>query len=356
MNNIAVFYGKFSPVNLTHLSLTLSIITRLKIKEFCFFLPEDDVPFIVRKGLLRKGIRDYGIQRNGFYFIDGQHKPLYQEILLLQNRKQGKIYLVSGEEKFPQLEKEEQFEKISKLSHLVLLPNREEHLYPKMDYLDIPLTDFDNSLLRNGSDLSTTKCVLYDIADNRLYFCKEVASLMKEHRYLHSVSVAKTAYKIASRNQSSKPYLAFQAGIFHDSGKDLPLEEQKKIVETYFSKFLPCPEFAYHQFVSRYLAKEKFHVKDEDVLNAIMYHCTGKKGMDVLEKIIYAADKDEPTRPFEARKGRLACYQDIQTGFVVTLKEQVAYFKKKNIPYMEHFLSKEMYQEYLGEENNAENK
>lgn len=353
MNCVAVFYGRFSPVNSTHLSLTLSIRNIMKAKEFLFFLRKDDVPFAVRKSLLKKGIRDYGMPIKGFRFVDQDRKPLYLQILELSEREHTKVCLFVGEDRYEELKKEEQFEKLSRLSHLILLPNHDLHLYPEMDYLDIPATDFDNNLLRNGQDLDTTREVLFEIGDEKLYFCHEISSMMKESRYRHSVSVAKTAYAFANKSTDIQPKRAFQAGIFHDCGKDLPVSTQKEIVEEHFREFLPCPEFAYHQFVSEYLAEEKFQIHDKEVLSSVMYHCTGKADMDVLEKIIYAADKDEPTRQFETKKARNACYRDIDKGFVVTLKEQEEYFKKKNIPYMEHFLSKEMYHQYLGEENNA---
>lgn len=171
---------------------------------------------------------------------------------------------------------------------------------------------------------------------------------MKESRYLHSVSVALTAYEIAKHNPSKaiEPEVAFQAGIFHDCGKDLLVEEQKKIVEKYFAEYVPCPDFALHQFVGAYLAKERFHLENEEVLSAISFHCTGKKEMSDLEKLIYAADKCEPKRAFPTKKNRMAMYKDLESGFVHLLEDQKEYFTRNNIEFMNTALSRDMYETY----------
>lgn len=190
------------------------------------------------------------------------------------------------------------------------------------------------------------------IARNKLYFCQELASLLSPKRYLHSISVAKTAFLIASSVKDSDEDLtqkAFLAGLLHDSGKDLPKEEQRKIVQEYFQEFHPVKDFALHQFVSAHLAKERFFISDPKILESIEFHCTGKKEMSTLDKIIYAADKVEPTREFDNQKVRLTCYKDIDKGFVKVLEEQKKYFQQKNIPYADSELTKEMYHSYLGE-------
>lgn len=189
------------------------------------------------------------------------------------------------------------------------------------------------------------------IARNKLYFCQELASLLTPKRYIHSISVAKTAFLIASSNALTEDLSqqAFLAGLLHDSGKDLPKEEQRRIVQENFQEFLPVKDFALHQFVSAYLAKERFSISDPNILESIEFHCTGKQEMSTLDKIIYAADKVEPTREFDNKIIRSLCYKDIDKGFVKVLEDQKNYFQQKKIPYADSELTKEMYQKYLGE-------
>jgi predicted HD superfamily hydrolase involved in NAD metabolism len=39
-------------------------------------------------------------------------------------------------------------------------------------------------------------------------------------------------------------------------------------------------------------------ITDNDMLNAVSYHTTGRKGMSLLEKVIYLADAIEPARDY----------------------------------------------------------
>lgn len=44
-----------------------------------------------------------------------------------------------------------------------------------------------------------------------------------------------------------------------------------------------------HEKVASIIAKEKYHILDEDILNAIYYHTTGRKNMSRLEMIVVFA-------------------------------------------------------------------
>lgn len=202
--------------------------------------------------------------------------------------------------------------------------------------------------IRNGYTLHTVKEVLDYIADNKLYFLKHIASMINEHRYRHSVSVAKTAYDIALAN-SLDYESAYLAGLLHDCCKDYKDEEALLIMEEYYKEYLPCPSYAYHQFISSYLAKTVYRQKTT-VLDAIQFHCSGKKEMSAFAKCLFAADKCEPTRQFETKKMREMCLADIDTGFVEVLEELKEYYERKNIDYLDYYLSKEMYQYYLKKE------
>ena len=46
------------------------------------------------------------------------------------------------------------------------------------------------------------------------------------------------------------------------------------------------------------MSRDIFGIDDEDILNAIAYHTTGRAGMSTLEKIIFLADAIEPGRHY----------------------------------------------------------
>jgi len=51
-----------------------------------------------------------------------------------------------------------------------------------------------------------------------------------------------------------------------------------------------------HGFLSAELAKEKIGVRDEEVLDAVRWHATGRADMGLLERLLYVADKIEDNR------------------------------------------------------------
>ena len=47
------------------------------------------------------------------------------------------------------------------------------------------------------------------------------------------------------------------------------------------------------------MAEHSFHVQDENVLNAIRYHTSGRPNMSALEKLIFLADMLEEERQYD---------------------------------------------------------
>ncbi|HBT73842.1 MAG TPA: phosphohydrolase [Lysinibacillus sp.] len=54
-----------------------------------------------------------------------------------------------------------------------------------------------------------------------------------------------------------------------------------------------------HGPVGAYIAQSEFGITDDELLNAIRFHTTGRVGMSRLEKIIFVADMIEPNRRFD---------------------------------------------------------
>ena len=71
------------------------------------------------------------------------------------------------------------------------------------------------------------------------------------------------------------------------------------------------------------LARDKFVVQDDDILNAILYHTTGRPDMSRLEKIIYIADYMEPSRKQaeDLPDVRRLAFQDLDLTLVRILKD-----------------------------------
>ncbi len=199
---------------------------------------------------------------------------------------------------------------------------------------------------RSGKKLDAPLYVLNYVTDKQLYFIPLIVKSMHLHRFNHSVSVAKTAYDIAEGN-SLIPSLAYQAGLFHDIGKDLNIGEQIEIMHKAFPNEAKLPDFALHQFVSAYIAKTAYGIENREVLKAISYHCTGCEDMDEYMKCLFVADKAEPTRQFPTSKMRIKCIQNLDEGFVYVLNEHRDYFLHEHLNYRSNSLTDAMYKKYI---------
>ena len=126
-------------------------------------------------------------------------------------------------------------------------------------------------------------------------------SSLKPHRFSHSLSVAYTSLKLAGR-YGIDPVRAETAGLLHDCAKCLSLEEMREIALRYHITndpgFLESPALL-HSVVGAQVAKLRYGIEDQEILDAIAFHNTGHAGMSRLAMCICLADFIEPNRePF----------------------------------------------------------
>jgi nicotinate-nucleotide adenylyltransferase len=80
------------------------------------------------------------------------------------------------------------------------------------------------------------------------------------------------------------------------------------------------------------LLRGKFGVEDEDILEAIRYHTTGKIGMGPLAQAVYVADKIETTRNgVKAEFRDFSRYAGLESLFSAVLEDTVAYLRSKQM-------------------------
>ena len=72
-----------------------------------------------------------------------------------------------------------------------------------------------------------------------------------------------------------------------------------------------------------------FNIHNEDLLDAIKFHCTGKPNMNSIGKIVYSADKADPLRGYDSSKMINLLKSDYNEGFVYTLNENRIFLLNK---------------------------
>lgn len=159
---------------------------------------------------------------------------------------------------------------------------------------------------------------------------KEMEKELTAKRYEHTLSVAYTAASLAMVHDAD-PGSALMAGMLHDCAKCL---STKKLISICEKNNLPMTEIEMqnpaallHAKAGSFLAHEKYGIDDEDILNAIKYHTTGRPNMSRLEKILYIADYIEPGRKHAANLGQIRqmAYQDLDQTLFKILEDTLSY-------------------------------
>ncbi|MCM3611319.1 bis(5'-nucleosyl)-tetraphosphatase (symmetrical) YqeK [Planococcus sp. MERTA32b] len=161
-----------------------------------------------------------------------------------------------------------------------------------------------------------------------------VKKRLPDNRYVHVVGVLNTATALAIRFGVPQEK-AQVAAILHDVAKFSDREWMKSVIEKEKMDplLLEYHSELWHAPVGAYVASDEFGVKDEDILNAIRYHTTGRAGMSDLEKVVYIADLVEPGRKFKGvEELRQLKEQGLDVMMEACVKHSIDFLVSKNQP------------------------
>lgn len=175
---------------------------------------------------------------------------------------------------------------------------------------------------------------------------KKIKKYLKKHltkdRYHHTLGVASTAVAIAMRynpDPSNSNFIkrAELAGLLHDCAKCMDNNKKLRICEKNnlsCSSFEKSHPYLLHGKVGAYIAQTKFKIEDNDILQAITWHTTGRPDMSLLEKIIFIADYIEPSRtPVpELNLIRQLAFVDIDKAMEKILSNTLKFLESKGNP------------------------
>jgi len=159
----------------------------------------------------------------------------------------------------------------------------------------------------------------------------KIEKSLDSKRYEHTLGVAYTAAALAMA-YGADIKKAQIAGLLHDCAKCM---EHHKLISICEKNELEISDierknpYLLHAKVGSQLAKNKFDITDEDILQAILNHTTGRPEMSLLEKIIYIADYIEPNRlkaPNLSIIRRLA-FKDIDKALRMILEDILSYLE-----------------------------
>ncbi|MDO4323530.1 MAG: bis(5'-nucleosyl)-tetraphosphatase (symmetrical) YqeK [Lachnospiraceae bacterium] len=162
---------------------------------------------------------------------------------------------------------------------------------------------------------------------------KKLKKYIDEMRFHHTMGVMYTAASLAMRYGADMEK-AQVAGLLHDCAKCIPNAKKLKLCHQNnisVSDVERKSPYLLHARLGAYIAKEKYHIHDPEILSAIEYHTTGKAGMTLLEEIIFIADYIEPMRSKASNlpEIRAMAFQDIDRAVYMTMRDTIEYLKEE---------------------------
>ena len=393
IKKLGIMGGTFNPIHYAHLLSSNYILEKYNLDKIVF-IPTGEPPhkkdLNIASAEHRYNMVKLAIEDNQNFFISNielERKGTTYTIDTLKELKSVceenvRFYFITGTDTINQIHSWKNIDEVFNLCEFIVATRPKyiiddnakkiiEKYKDKIYFCVIPELDISSTTIRKmiRQEKSITyllpKNVEEYIKNNNLYkidFLKKYekeTNILKENltekRFKHSLQVAKEAKSLAIEHNVDEEK-AFLAGLIHDCCKCFPLPKIYETCEKYnfiLDEVLKKQPDLAHSFLGYYVAKDVYNVKDEDILNSIKYHTTGKENMSELEKIIYIADYIEPTRVYfdGAYKARELAYEDLDKAMCYILKNTIDFNVKKGR--MIHPLSIEAYNYYknLGGKN-----
>lgn len=321
---IGIFGGTFNPPHNTHVNIARQAVAQLRFDKLlvvpCGIPPHKycGVDKLVRLQLCNLAfagvacsdvteVWDYEIRKDtASYTVETlrEVKRLYPD---------SELYLIIGGDSLANFSKWYRSDEIAGLATLAVADREKSGetnenetfrlLNANVVHLDVQPNDVSSTEIRLryqfGKDNSSyvPRNVDEFVLKNKLYAdyrdtALKLQGYLKPERFEHTFYVVKRGLEFASSEEYGK---VFTACLLHDCAK--------YVSERDYSKYgFECPsnmpKTVVHSFLGAEVAKRDFNVCDEEVLNAIRYHTTGRPEMTRLDKIVYVADKTEQTRPY----------------------------------------------------------
>lgn len=311
---IGVLGGSFDPIHYGHLILAEQIKTEARLDRI-LFVPACVSPFKIwnkpidrthRLRMLELAIGDHKDFEISTIELDKDTPSYtYETLRALADRygSDAELFFIIGTDAFMHIEEWNcSRELLSEFSFLIGLRKGydEKKLesilddlatrYPlKAEYIPIPELEISASDLRDR--MAAGKSVKFLLPDPVIDYINSrglyqntarrlqafVQRKVDHNRYQHTEGVVAKARELAHR-YGADPEKAEIAAWFHDAYRETGNLE--------------------HGPIAAEELRRQFGIDDQDILNAIRYHTTGRPGMSLLEKIIYLADSIEDGRQY----------------------------------------------------------
>lgn len=153
-----------------------------------------------------------------------------------------------------------------------------------------------------------------------------------EKRLEHTISVVEESLILAKKHKAPEEKVKI-AALLHDFAKNITLEESIELVKKYnleLDDITKTSTELIHGPLGARMVRDYFNIGDQEILNAITYHTTGKENMTTVEKIVFLADFIEPARDFDGIELiRERALENLDEAILMALDSTISYLINK---------------------------
>lgn len=155
---------------------------------------------------------------------------------------------------------------------------------------------------------------------------------MTEKRRIHTYAVVEEAKKL-SRRYGEEMEKAELAALCHDFFRGV----SEKSLNGYVRQLGLDPVYLdnanlSHGKIAAVIMERDYRIYDQDILNAVRFHTTGRANMSKLEKIIYLADAIEPNRSYPGiERIRELAWKNLDEACLASLEHSIEYVNSRGL-------------------------
>lgn len=336
---IAILGGAFDPIHNGHVQIAKNALHQLPIDEV-WFMPSAYAPlkqgqvasFVDRCRMVQLAIQPYRHMR--LCTLENEQKGTSYTIqtvrMLLRRYPMHSFCWLIGDDQALQFDKWKDSEELKQLIPFYVFSREQMQvtLPEGLHRVAMALIDVSSSEIRKGDKLyQVNEKVRFYMGEHALYLESMVKEKMNAHRFLHSQSVAKLCVELAEAHHLDT-HAAYVMGITHDVCKQLPYAQGEAWMRAHLPECLNESAAIWHGYIGADYVKKVLYIHDRRILHAIYHHVKGRNRTD-YDRILFIADKLDPSRGYDSSREIALSKKDLKEGFRVVKQQQEAYLKKE---------------------------
>lgn len=195
------------------------------------------------------------------------------------------------------------------------------------------LSTTSSSMIRQGLSNDTNPKVLNYMIMHHLYDKQILATHLTPKRIAHVVSVKEIALKLIEKLHIDSDAMEV-AAMYHDIAKNWDYKEATYWLALDGIDSSSMLRYEVHAYAAAAYLKYYYFIDKVDILDAIIHHVRGSSDK-LMAKVLFVADKIEPTRGYDMSNQTKLALEDIHAAFDVIKAENEAYNLNQGANYIE---------------------